>query len=93
MPPPLGPSLNTSASSDDEDESEDEDEEDLPPHERAKRREEAEERKRLFLFVATQRSVFLYESKPPTLGARRSWSLTREFFVRRPLSLTPQDRD
>ncbi|BGP36967.1 hypothetical protein JCM10449v2_000871 [Rhodotorula kratochvilovae] len=53
--------------------SDEEDDDDFP----SRRRERAAETRRLFLFVATARSIFLFESRP---AERRSWVLTKEFF-------------
>ncbi|GJN91792.1 hypothetical protein Rhopal_004815-T1 [Rhodotorula paludigena] len=64
-------------SSESEDESDDEDD-DLSPSQRRKKAEREAEERRLFLCVATQRSAFVYESRP---SEKRSWTLTKEFFA------------
>ncbi|GAA6035390.1 hypothetical protein JCM8097_008852 [Rhodosporidiobolus ruineniae] len=61
-----------------EDDDDDEAEEDLTPAQRRRRKERRENEGRLFLFIATAKSVFLYESRP---GVKRSWQLTKEFFA------------
>ncbi|KAK4332521.1 hypothetical protein RTBOTA2_000682 [Rhodotorula toruloides] len=43
-----------------------------------RRRTKQEDRHRLFLFIATPKSIFLYESRP---SGRRSWTLTKEYFA------------
>ncbi|KAJ8296778.1 hypothetical protein OF846_000060 [Rhodotorula toruloides] len=43
-----------------------------------RRKTKQDERSRLFLFVATPKSIFLYESRP---SGRRSWTLTKEYFA------------
>ncbi|BGP29036.1 hypothetical protein JCM10296v2_000772 [Rhodotorula toruloides] len=43
-----------------------------------RRKTKQDERDRLFLFVATPKSIFLYESRP---SGRRSWTPTKEYFA------------
>ncbi|GAA6000520.1 uncharacterized protein JCM10292_001553 [Rhodotorula paludigena] len=70
------PDFDRQESSQSEDESDDDD--DLSPSQRRKKAEREAEERRLFLCVATQRSVFVYESRP---SEKRSWTLTKEFFA------------
>ncbi|GAA5983274.1 hypothetical protein JCM11641_002245 [Rhodosporidiobolus odoratus] len=68
-PPPASPQL----SDDDED-----DYDDLTAEQRQRWQREEEDKQRLYLIVATAKSVYLFESKP---GGKRSWALTKEFFA------------
>lgn len=70
-------SLEPTHTSEDPDSSSDGYEDD--PASSRRRKMQQDERDRLFLFVATPKSIFLYESRP---SGRRSWTLTKEYFVR-----------
>ncbi|BGP12950.1 hypothetical protein JCM10213v2_000867 [Rhodosporidiobolus nylandii] len=76
MPPPPPPPPSPQPAN--EEDSDSSDENDWTAEGRRKRIEREEQRGRLFLVVATAKSVYLYESKA---GAKRTWSLTREFFA------------
>ncbi|GAA5892616.1 hypothetical protein JCM6882_005660 [Rhodosporidiobolus microsporus] len=85
--PPAVPAPSSEEAREEEEEEDDDSDsldEDLPASERRRREEARAERGRLFLFVATKGSVFLFESRPPAAGGgggRRTWALTKEFFA------------
>ncbi|GEM06513.1 hypothetical protein Rt10032_c01g0530 [Rhodotorula toruloides] len=70
--PEPAPSTDEGDSSDSSDSYEDE------PAASRRYRTAQDERDKLFLFVVTSKSIFLYESRP---SGRRSWTLTKEYFA------------